>query len=178
MGRVACCQTSSLSWSMWVSTRGKFKDMKSGFKCEKFRDCLSALPFSIYTLEPSRLGFLIILTMQDNTRLRRLSSLPLAFATLALLGVGLAQISGAHASSAMDPSSPSFPMATDDSNTISAASNQSLLWGVYRPNLYFGTRPRLPDSVMTGLMWFGMQDYHGADSKYRQFFRSRNHNIQ
>ncbi|KAF9384276.1 Processing alpha glucosidase I [Podila verticillata] len=102
--------------------------------------------------------------MQDNTRLRRLSSLPLAFATLALLGAGLAQISGAHVSSAMDPSSPSFHMAADDSNTISAASNQSLLWGVYRPNLYFGTRPRLPDSVMTGLMWFGMQDYHGADN--------------
>lgn len=66
-------------------------------------------------------------------------------------------------------------MAADDSNAISAASNQSLLWGVYRPNLYFGTRPRLPDSVMTGLMWFGMQDYHGADSTYRQFFRFRNH---
>jgi len=45
-----------------------------------------------------------------------------------------------------------------------AAQNQSLLWGVYRPNLYFGTRPRLPNSVLTGLMWFGTQDYSGIDS--------------
>ncbi|KAG0053545.1 Processing alpha glucosidase I [Gryganskiella cystojenkinii] len=45
-----------------------------------------------------------------------------------------------------------------------AAQNQSLLWGVYRPNLYFGTRPRLPNSVMTGLMWFGTQDYSGLDN--------------
>ncbi|TFK26380.1 glucosidase I [Coprinopsis marcescibilis] len=35
----------------------------------------------------------------------------------------------------------------------------TLLWGAYRPNLYFGLRPRLPESLMTGLMWFGTQDY-------------------
>ncbi|CAG8438177.1 10724_t:CDS:10 [Acaulospora colombiana] len=39
------------------------------------------------------------------------------------------------------------------------ASNDSLLWGTYRPNLYFGTRPRLPESLMTGLIWFGVNDY-------------------
>ncbi|KAF9452232.1 glycoside hydrolase family 63 protein [Macrolepiota fuliginosa MF-IS2] len=33
------------------------------------------------------------------------------------------------------------------------------LWGPYRPNLYFGLRPRLPQSLMTGLMWFGTHDY-------------------
>ncbi|RIB03101.1 Glycoside Hydrolase Family 63 protein [Gigaspora rosea] len=45
-------------------------------------------------------------------------------------------------------------------NRISAnrASNESLLWGTYRPNLYFGTRPRLPESLMSGLMWFGVND--------------------
>ena len=32
-------------------------------------------------------------------------------------------------------------------------SNDSLLWGPYRPNLYFGIRPRLPKSLLTGLMW-------------------------
>ncbi|KAF4576863.1 Processing alpha glucosidase I [Pleurotus pulmonarius] len=37
--------------------------------------------------------------------------------------------------------------------------NDTLLWGAYRPNLYFGLRPRLPQSLMTGLMWFGTQDY-------------------
>ncbi|RIA87932.1 Glycoside Hydrolase Family 63 protein [Glomus cerebriforme] len=42
--------------------------------------------------------------------------------------------------------------------SVLAASNESLLWGTYRPNLYFGTRPRLPDSLLTGLMWFGIDD--------------------
>ena len=37
--------------------------------------------------------------------------------------------------------------------------SESLLWGAYRPNLYFGLRPRVPQSLMTGLMWFGTQDY-------------------
>jgi len=31
-------------------------------------------------------------------------------------------------------------------------SNESLLWGPYRPNLYFGVRPRIPKSLPTGLM--------------------------
>ncbi|KAI0003238.1 glycoside hydrolase [Russula compacta] len=38
-------------------------------------------------------------------------------------------------------------------------SSSSLLWGAYRPNLYFGLRPRIPQSLMTGLVWFGTQDY-------------------
>jgi mannosyl-oligosaccharide glucosidase len=33
------------------------------------------------------------------------------------------------------------------------AANETLLWGPYRPNLYFGVRPRLPKSFMGGLMW-------------------------
>ncbi|KAJ7470519.1 glycoside hydrolase [Mycena latifolia] len=37
--------------------------------------------------------------------------------------------------------------------------NDTLLWGPYRPNLYFGLRPRIPQSLMTGLMWFGTHDY-------------------
>ncbi|ORX53928.1 glycoside hydrolase [Hesseltinella vesiculosa] len=39
--------------------------------------------------------------------------------------------------------------------------NSSLLWGTYRPNLYFGTRPRTPDSLMTGLMWFDASHFQG-----------------
>ncbi|KAG1048149.1 hypothetical protein G6F43_009441 [Rhizopus delemar] len=46
-------------------------------------------------------------------------------------------------------------------NTTLASSNSSLLWGTYRPNLYFGTRPRLPESIMTGLMWFDANDLQG-----------------
>ncbi|KAI8372558.1 glycoside hydrolase [Choanephora cucurbitarum] len=39
--------------------------------------------------------------------------------------------------------------------------NSSLLWGTYRPNLYFGTKPRIPESVMTGLMWFNAGEVQG-----------------
>lgn len=31
--------------------------------------------------------------------------------------------------------------------------NASLLWGPYRPNLYLGLRPRVPESLLMGLMW-------------------------
>ncbi|BGP09879.1 Processing alpha glucosidase I [Rhodotorula toruloides] len=40
-----------------------------------------------------------------------------------------------------------------------AAANSSLLWGSYRPGLYFGLRPRLPDTLLTGLIWFGVHDW-------------------
>ncbi|CAH7689786.1 hypothetical protein PPACK8108_LOCUS24923 [Phakopsora pachyrhizi] len=33
---------------------------------------------------------------------------------------------------------------------VSKATNQSLLWGTYRPNLYFGLKPHQPNSLMTG----------------------------
>ncbi|KAI0362709.1 glycoside hydrolase [Trametes cingulata] len=50
------------------------------------------------------------------------------------------------------PLAPSvFSKSTNDS--------ESLIWGAYRPGLYFGLRPRIPQSVMTGLAWFGTQDY-------------------
>lgn len=37
----------------------------------------------------------------------------------------------------------------------SATSNVSLLWGPYRPKLYVGIRPRMPNSLTMGLMWSG-----------------------
>lgn len=40
--------------------------------------------------------------------------------------------------------------------------SQELLWGTYRPNLYFGLRPRIPQSLMTGLMWFGTQNFQSV----------------
>ncbi|KIJ69518.1 glycoside hydrolase family 63 protein [Hydnomerulius pinastri MD-312] len=44
---------------------------------------------------------------------------------------------------------------------FSLASNvtEDLQWGAYRPGLYFGLRPTLPRSLLTGLMWFGTQNY-------------------
>ena len=47
---------------------------------------------------------------------------------------------------------------------LSMPANETL-WGAYRPNLYFGLRPRLPKSLMTGLIWFGTQDYQAAASE-------------
>jgi mannosyl-oligosaccharide glucosidase len=44
------------------------------------------------------------------------------------------------------------------------STNQSLLWGAYRPNLYFGARPRLPDGILTALMWSKVEDYQSIQS--------------
>ncbi|KAJ1568232.1 hypothetical protein HK096_007179, partial [Nowakowskiella sp. JEL0078] len=36
------------------------------------------------------------------------------------------------------------------------AHNQSLFWGTYRPNIYFGTRTRNENTILTGLAWVGV----------------------
>ncbi|KAF5376548.1 hypothetical protein D9757_008280 [Collybiopsis confluens] len=54
---------------------------------------------------------------------------------------------------------PWFVLLSLASAAYASSSNDTLLWGPYRPNLYFGIRPRIPQSLMTGLMWFGTQDY-------------------
>lgn len=43
---------------------------------------------------------------------------------------------------------------------VGRLNNQSLLWGPYRPNLYFGVRPRIPKSLMAGLMWGKIETYN------------------
>lgn len=43
---------------------------------------------------------------------------------------------------------------------ISRQNNQSLFWGPYKPNLYFGVRPRTPDGLWTGLMWGRVDTYN------------------
>lgn len=48
----------------------------------------------------------------------------------------------------------------------SSSVNDTHLWGAYRPNLYFGIRPRIPQSLLTGLMWFGTQDYNSMSRTY------------
>lgn len=44
-------------------------------------------------------------------------------------------------------------------NEVARAQNQSLLWGPYRPNVYFGVRPRIPKSFMGGLMWSKVDEF-------------------
>jgi hypothetical protein len=57
-------------------------------------------------------------------------------------------------------------------NEIGRSSNQSLLWGPYRPNLYFGIRPRIPRSLMGGLMWAKVDNYQ--DVQHSKFIRNWN----
>ena len=38
-------------------------------------------------------------------------------------------------------------------------SADSLLWGPYKPNLYFALRPRIPKSLTAGLIWGGVDSY-------------------
>ncbi|KAG6016370.1 hypothetical protein E4U43_003755 [Claviceps pusilla] len=53
--------------------------------------------------------------------------------------------------------------ATGDASVLTSEigrlNNQSLLWGPYKPNLYFGVRPRVPKSLWTGLMWGRIEKY-------------------
>ncbi|KXT18015.1 hypothetical protein AC579_9601 [Pseudocercospora musae] len=52
-------------------------------------------------------------------------------------------------------------------SAFSKASNDSLLWGAYRPNLYFGLRPRVPKSILTGLLWARVEDYTSVQTDVR-----------
>ncbi|KAL1641413.1 Processing alpha glucosidase I [Diplodia intermedia] len=50
---------------------------------------------------------------------------------------------------------------------IERASNESLLWGPYKPNLYFGVRPRIPKSVAAGLLWSRVEDFRSVQDNFR-----------
>lgn len=58
---------------------------------------------------------------------------------------------------------------TDVAKQYFEASDNSLLWGAYRSGLYFGLRPRLPRSLLSGLMWFNVDAYDGI-GKMRHFY--------
>ncbi|EFZ04399.1 glycoside hydrolase family 63 protein [Metarhizium robertsii ARSEF 23] len=50
---------------------------------------------------------------------------------------------------------------------IGRQNNESLFWGPYKPNLYFGVRPRLPQSLWTGLMWGRIEEYNDVKDGLR-----------
>ncbi|KAH7318331.1 family 63 glycoside hydrolase [Stachybotrys elegans] len=50
---------------------------------------------------------------------------------------------------------------------IDHANNESLLWGPYKPNLYFGVRPRSPNGLWTGLMWSRADSYSDPQHGFR-----------
>ncbi|EGW35580.1 mannosyl-oligosaccharide glucosidase [Spathaspora passalidarum NRRL Y-27907] len=62
------------------------------------------------------------------------------------------------------------PDNTDLSTYYGHLNNASLLWGPYRSSLYFGVRPRLPRSLLSGLMWFSVNDYSSV-GKIRHFYQ-------
>ena len=45
--------------------------------------------------------------------------------------------------------------------------NHTLLWGPYRPQVYFGIKPRLPDSFIGGLMWSSVNDFSTMQENFR-----------
>lgn len=47
---------------------------------------------------------------------------------------------------------------------IGKHNNQTLFWGPYKPNLYFGVRPRTPEGLWTGLMWGNVDNYPEVQS--------------
>lgn len=47
---------------------------------------------------------------------------------------------------------------------VARNTNQSLLWGPYRSNLYFGVRPRIPKSLMGGLMWSRVDNFQDVQN--------------
>lgn len=47
---------------------------------------------------------------------------------------------------------------------VAEAGDDGLLWGPYRPNLYFGVRPRIPKSLMGGLLWTRVEDYQSVQT--------------
>ena len=57
--------------------------------------------------------------------------------------------------------------AAQEASVFSTRSNDSLLWGPYRPNLYFGVRPRLPQSLTTGLLWSRVEDFQSVQNNIR-----------
>jgi mannosyl-oligosaccharide glucosidase len=71
-------------------------------------------------------------------------------------------------------------LASQDPNDVSIlikeaarANNESLLWGPYKPNLYFGVRPRIANSLAAGLMWGKVDDYATAQQSMLQYSRFR-----
>jgi mannosyl-oligosaccharide glucosidase len=61
-------------------------------------------------------------------------------------------------------SSTAFTVHADTLAEFEKYNNDSLLWGPYRPNVYLGVRPRIPDGPLMGLMWGRVEDYHSLQS--------------
>lgn len=52
---------------------------------------------------------------------------------------------------------------------VNRISNESLVWGPFRPNLYFGVRPRIPKSLISGLLWTNVDNFQNAQTSMAIF---------
>ncbi|ODV87238.1 glycoside hydrolase family 63 protein [[Candida] arabinofermentans NRRL YB-2248] len=59
-------------------------------------------------------------------------------------------------------------------DNYSSSNEKSLLWGPYRSNLYLGVKPRIPESLLTGLMWFNIEDYQSITKMRHECKQSDN----
>ncbi|TDZ12787.1 putative mannosyl-oligosaccharide glucosidase [Colletotrichum spinosum] len=50
---------------------------------------------------------------------------------------------------------------------VGRLNNQSLFWGPYKPNLYFGVRSRAPQTLWTGLMWARVDTFQDVQQGFR-----------
>lgn len=95
------------------------------------------------------------------------ASLALPLVLFALLSISSIVFVDAQSfrSSAFDPSFDIDDRGADGSSSSSELlahqkfASKNLFWGTYRPQLYFGLRPRAPESLLSGLAWFGMGNY-------------------
>lgn len=60
-----------------------------------------------------------------------------------------------------------------NSSTIAFVEDPALLWSTYAPQLYFGIKPRLPKSLTSGLLWFGLNDWEGLQRELSSFLLPR-----
>lgn len=44
-------------------------------------------------------------------------------------------------------------------NPAAQTDNRTMLWGPYKPNVYFGVRPRLPEGLWSSLMWANVNGF-------------------
>lgn len=57
----------------------------------------------------------------------------------------------------------------DDDASYERLSHDSLLWGPYNSGRYLGIRPRIPESLLSGLMWFNVDSQLGV-GQARDFY--------
>lgn len=48
------------------------------------------------------------------------------------------------------------------------AYNNTMLWGTYRPQVYFGMKTRSTKPIVTGIMWYDVHDFQGIESKFHK----------